>query len=211
MLSPDKGGKTSRFPVVCIGGSAGSLSAYVDILKQIPAGAGLAVVIVSHRSLENSDQLIKLLAKATGMEIIEANDGMLLAPGRIFVSPPHRTVTTDGVVLKLADGTTAYNGWPTLISDFIFSMASVFASRAIAIVVSGMGHDGSSAFPAIKEAGGWTFAQSDAGYMDMPQAAIDTDKVDFVLSAGQIGKYLAALSSHIGAATNRPQGRKAVA
>lgn len=211
MLSPDKGEKTPRFPVVCIGGSAGSLSAYVDILRQIPAGTSLAIVIVSHRSMENSDLLLKLLAKATEMEIVEANDGMLLAPGRIFVSPPHRAVTTDGVALKLAVDTTGYKGWPTVISDFIFSMASVFESRAIAIIVSGMGHDGSSAFPAIKEAGGWTFAQSDAWCMDMPQAAIDTDNADFVLSAGEIGKYLAALSSHLGAAAKRPQGRKAAA
>lgn len=195
MLSSE--GVPPSFPIVCIGGSAGSLPAYIDILSHVPAGAGFAVVIVSHRSKENSGLLIKLLANATSMEIVEAANGMVLKPGRIFLAPPHREITTDGVVLKLAVGFTDSAGWPTLISVFMSSMASMCASRAIAIIVSGMGFDGSSALCAIKDAGGWTFAQSDADYMSMPQAAIDTKKIDFILSADEIGKLLASLDTHL--------------
>jgi two-component system, chemotaxis family, CheB/CheR fusion protein len=197
VLLPDQERGSPYFPVVCIGGSAGSLPAYIDILTQLPKSSGLAIVIVSHRAIANSNLLLEILAKATGMEVVEAADGMLLRVARIFVAPPHRELTTDGVVLKLASGATGHNGWPTLISNFIISMADRCGSRGIAIIVSGMGHDGSSALRAVKKAGGWTFAQSDAEYIDMPQAAIDTNNVDFILRADQIGKHLASLITHL--------------
>jgi chemotaxis response regulator CheB len=185
------------FPIVCIGGSAGSLSAYIDILRHIPAGAGIAVVIISHRARGNSDLLINILAKATNVEVVEVSDSMLLRANRIFVAPPHREITTDGFFLKLASGLTDHNGWPTLVSGFMHSMADGCGSRGIGIIVSGMGHDGSSALSAVKEAGGWTFAQSDADFMDMPQAAINTNNVDFALRADDIGKYLGFLSAYL--------------
>ena len=185
------------FPIACIGGSAGSLAAYVDILRQIPAQAGIAIVIVSHRAPNDAGRFLILLAKATKMEVVEATDGMLLEPGRIFVAPPHRGITTDGAVLRVAVTLTQNHGWPTVISDFMFSLATMCASRAIAIVVSGMGHDGSTALAAVKKRGGWTLAQSDAQWLDMPLAAIHTTYIDLILTAKEIGSYLASLSTHL--------------
>ena len=197
MLSSDQEKTRSIFPIVCIGGSAGSLGAYTDILTQIPAKAGMAIVIIAHRGANEGGRIVTLLAKATQMEVVEANKGMLLEPGRIFVAPPQRAITTDGVALRVAMGLTKNHGWPTLISDFMFSLASMCTSRAIAIVVSGMGHDGSGALAAVKKQGGRTVAQSDAEWLDMPQSAIDTSHVDLVLSASEIGRYLASLSAHL--------------
>ena len=189
------------FPIVCIGGSAGSLAAYVDILKQVPAKSGIAIVIVSHRALVESGRLLVLLARATKMQVLEATEGMLLAPDRIFVAPPHRGITTDGVALRIAVVPTEYRGWPTVISDFLFSLASMCNSRAIAIIVSGAGHDGSGALAAVKKAGGRTLAQSDASHREMPQAAMDTMQVDHILTAREIGGYLAGLSGKFSAAS----------
>jgi chemotaxis response regulator CheB len=197
MLSPEEEQKPPNFPIVCIGGSAGSLVAYIDILRQMPAKARMAIVIVSHRATADAGRLITLLANATRMEVVEATDGMLLETGRIFVAPPQRDITTDGVVLRLSDGVANNYGWPTLISDFLFSLASRCTTRAIVIIVSGMGYDGSGALAAVKEAGGWTFAQSDPSYPDMPRAAIDTHHVDFVSRADEIGSYLASLNAHL--------------
>ena len=198
MVLQDKGGKPPTFPIVCIGGSAGSLAACIDILKEMPAKAGVAIVIVSHRAIRDSDGvLIRLLAKVTEMEVVEAVDEIPLERGCVFVSPPHRQLTTDGVILRLVPGLTENHGWPTVIDDFMFSMASTYTSRAIAIIVSGMGLDGSAGLSAVKEAGGWTLAQSDASWPDMPQAAIDTNDVDLVLRAAEIGKYLASLNAHL--------------
>jgi two-component system, chemotaxis family, CheB/CheR fusion protein len=185
------------FPIVCIGGSAGSLSAYVAILREMPARAGMAVVIVSHRALLENGRLIGLLAGASKMEVVEVSDGMVLEPDRVYVAPPQTEMTTDGVKLKLATSSKKNYGWPTLISNCMLSLASECSSRVIAIIVSGMGHDGSGALAAVKKGGGWTLAQSDASYEDMPQAAIGTDRVDFVLRANEIGRYLASLSAYL--------------
>lgn len=185
------------FPVVCIGGSAGSLRAYRDILGEMPINAGIAIVIVSHRAIDYADRLVPLLAKMTRMEVVEVTDEVLLEPGHIYVTPPHRDISTDGVVLRLAAMPTHTYGWPTVISGFLFSLASTCRTRAIAIIVSGAGFDGSCALGAIKKKGGWTLAQSDAEYGDMPQAAVDTKHVDFVLRSREIGSYLASLSEHL--------------
>jgi two-component system, chemotaxis family, CheB/CheR fusion protein len=157
---------------VCIGGSAGSLIASIDILREMPAKAAVAIVIVSHRAPGDAGRSITLLAKATRMEVVEVTDGMVLEPGRVFVAPPQREITTDGVALRISKGVSDSHGWPTLIGDFLFSLASRCTSRAIVIIVSGMGYDGSGAFAAVKQAGGWTFAQSDASYPGMPEAAL---------------------------------------
>lgn len=185
----------ATFPIVCIGGSAGSLAAYVDILGQLPAKFGMAIVIVSHRALHESGRLLTLLAQATLTKVVEAADGMPLKPDCIFVAPPHREITTDGELLRVAEGLTNHSGWPTLIGDFLFSLASRCNSRAMAIIVSGAGHDGSCALRAVKEAGGRTLAQSDASHPDMPQAAMDTMWVDYALTAREIGNYLASQSA----------------
>lgn len=195
MAIMDKDETPRSFPIVCIGGSAGSLYAYTEILREMSARTRVAVVIVSHRALENSGLLVTLLGRATSMEVVEVTDGMALECGRVFVAPPHRQLTTDGAVLNVAVHLAKNFGWPTVISGFMLSLASECTSRAIAIILSGMGHDGSNALGAIKKGGGATLAQSDALYSDMPQAAIDTKHVDFVLQANEIGKYLASFTT----------------
>jgi chemotaxis response regulator CheB len=197
MLSRYEGKTPPIFPIVCIGGSAGSLSAYIEILQQIPARSGMAVVIVSHRAMADTERLIRILVNETRQDVVEVTNGMLLEPGRVFVAPPHREITTDGLTLQLAAGQTGSQGWPTLITVFLCSLASMCTSRAVAIIVSGMGQDGSGAMAAVRKAGGTTLAQSDARYLDMPQAAIDTTYVDSILTATQIGEYLASLSHQL--------------
>lgn len=197
MLSPHETQTSTGFPVVCIGGSAGSFRAYQDILGEMPINAGLAIVIVSHRAIDDADRLVPLLANMTHMEVVEVTDEVILEPGHIYVTPPHREITTDGVVLRLAASPTKNQGWPTVISGFLFSLASTCSSRAIAVIVSGLGRDGSCALAAIKDNGGWTLAQSDPEFLGMPQAAVDTNHVDFVLRSKEIGSYLASISEHL--------------
>jgi len=192
MPFPDDGKTAPVFPVICIGGSAGSLCAYIDILRQIPTKSGMAIVVVSHRS--QRDLLISVLAKATAMEVVEVTDGMILEVGRVFVAPAHREMSTDGVRLSLARHFTEDYGTPKLVTQFLLSLASMCGPRTIAVIVSGMGGDGSTALSAVKKAGGRIFSQSDANYLQMPQAAVDTNCVDFELGAIEIGRYLALLS-----------------
>src|SRR5262249_38290106 len=87
-------------------------------------------------------------------------------------------------------------GWPVVISGFLQSMARTCAARSIAIILSGMGYDGSDQLGAIKRAGGTTVAQSDAQFRSMPRAAVATGQIDWQLSARDIGKRLALIPSN---------------
>lgn len=177
------------FPVVCLCGSAGVLQAYKEILCGLPINTGMTFVLVSHRGPDNKNLLLHLLSTKTHMEIVEATDGCKLEPNLVIVAPPHVEITTDGIVLKVCPRPKT-NRWPTVISDFLRSVAATCASRSIVVILSGVGYDGSEALGAIKNSGGVTFAQSDCQFEGMPQEAINTGHVDFILTARKIGEHL---------------------
>lgn len=182
-----------QFEVVCLAGSAGGLEAYKEILRQVSSDSGMTFVIVSHRGLDNPELLRRLLSRTTHMPVIEAEDGMLLEPNCVFVTPGQTDVTVDGITLRLR-ASVKRGGWPSQISGFLASLATMCDARALVVILSGMGYDGSSALRSIRAAGGQVFAQSDAIFDSMPQSAIDTGFVDFILSATQIGERLADMN-----------------
>ena len=185
--------EADNFRVVCLGGSAGGLEAYVSILHALPADTGMAFVIAPHRALENAGLLPQILERATTMPVLEVKEGMRLEPDRVFVMPPR-------VELTMADGvfhlrTTARPpGWPKTINIFLCSLAETTGPRAVAVILSGLDGDGSAALGAIKAAGGLTFAQSDAAYESMPRTAVETGHIDHLLPAAEIAKALLMLS-----------------
>ena len=181
------------FRVVCLGGSAGGLHAYMDILRGLPANTGMAFVIAPHRALENAHLLPQLLSTVTKMPVLEVQQGMRLEPNRVFVMPPRMDLTTAGNVFHLRT-TSRPPGWPKTISIFLCSLAETAGQRAVAVILSGLDGDGSAALQAIKAAGGLTFAQSDAAYDSMPRSAVETGHVDYLMPAVEIAKALSALA-----------------
>jgi two-component system, chemotaxis family, CheB/CheR fusion protein len=181
------------FRVVCLGGSAGGLKAYLEILRRLPADTGMAFVIAPHRGLDNSDLLPKLLSKVTKMLVVEVEEGMRLEPNRIFVMPPHTDMTTVGNVFHLLT-TSRPPGWPKTINIFLCSLAEAIGRRAVAVILSGLDGDGSDALKAIKAVGGMTFAQSDASYDSMPRHAVETGHIDYMLPAAEIATSLLGLA-----------------
>jgi hypothetical protein len=183
--------RPDQFPVVCLCGSAGSLGAYKTILAALPASTGMAFVILSHRGLNKPGMLKNLLSELSKMPVSEAEEGMHLEPNRILLMPPSVQMTMIGSVLRLRP---LGNRWgdPTSISTFLSSLAASVGPRVVAVILSGMGQDGSASLAAIKAGGGTTFAQSGAVYDSMPQHAIATGRVDFIMSAAEIGTYLSA-------------------
>lgn len=181
------------FRVVCLGGSAGGLEAYVEILRSLPADTGMAFVIAPHRQLENAHLLAPIVANATQMPVAEVTEGMRLEPNRVFIMPPRMDMTTTNHVFHLRT-TAGPPAWPKTISLFLFSLAEALGSRAVAVILSGMDHDGSAALQAIKAAGGITFAQSNPAYDSMPRHAMETGYVDCLLSSAQIGQALLVLA-----------------
>lgn len=182
-----------NFRVVCLGGSAGGLEAYRDILRGLTGDTGMAFVIAPHRMLENAHVLPQLLTTVTTMLVVEVKEGMRLEPNRVFVMPPRMDLTTTGNVFHLRT-TERPPGWPKSISIFLCSLSETIGPRAVAVILSGLDHDGSAALKSIKDAGGMTFAQSDASYDDMPRHAVETGHIDYLLPAAEIAKALLALA-----------------
>ena len=181
------------FRVVCLGGSAGSLEAYTGILRHIPADTGMAFVIASHRNFEKATLLPQILARVTTMPVLEVEEGMPLEPNRVYLMPPSVEMTVNNNEFALQPPRKP-RGWPITISIFLLSLAEAYGQRAIAVILSGLDHDGSTALKPIKAAGGTTFAQSNAAFSDMPHNAVETGHVDFILSPAEIAQKLVELN-----------------
>jgi two-component system CheB/CheR fusion protein len=182
------------FRVVCLGGSAGGLEGYTGILRQMPADTGMAFVIAAHRNIERANLLPEILARAITMTVTEVEEGMLLEPNHVYLMPPGMEMTVHNNVFAL-QAPRKQRGWPTTISVFMLSLAAAYGQRAIAVILSGLGHDGSTALKAIKAAGGMTFAQFNAEFGDMPRNAVETGHVDFILPPAEIARTLLELNS----------------
>ncbi len=184
------------FPVVCLCGSAGALPAYREILQELHTDTGMVFIVVSHRGMDHTDLIQPLLSRNTSMSVMEIQHGMRLEPNRVLLSPPHQRMSTDGFSLHLHHESNS-TGWPVLITSFLLSLAELGGARAVVVVLSGLGYDGSPALGAVKAGGGYVMAQSGPAYDSMPRHAIETGHVDQVLSPVEIGRRLSGLTREI--------------
>lgn len=182
-----------HFPIVCLCGSAGGLRAYREILEYLDADTGMAFVVVSHRGMQYTDLLLPLLRSKTKMPVMEVEHGMRLDPNSVLVGPPHLRMTTDGMKVHLHPELIP-QGWPTLITAFLRSVARLDGSRAVAVILSGKGNDGSAALGTVKASGGTVIVQSNPAYDSMPLQAIATGCADLILSPPEIGKRLSGMN-----------------
>ena len=175
-----------QFPVVCVGGSAGGLDAYIRLLKCLPADLGVAIVIVNHITLFPT-QLHTILPSYTTLPVELITDRLLIEPNRVFIIPENRDLHVEDGEFHLKP-ISKPRGWPDVITVFLRSLTACWDGKLIAVIVSGYDGDGAAALCGIKEVGGITIAQklSTAAQPDMPQSAIDTGCIDFVLSPEDI-------------------------
>src|SRR5580658_6370239 len=185
------------FPVVAIGASAGGLAAFTALLKALPAKSGMAFVLIQHLEPKHESALTLLLSKVTRMPVIEVSDGIAVEPDRVYVIPPNKNMTISGGTLRLAPRTEA-SGLQRPIDDFSVALAEEQGNRAVGVVLSGTGSDGTYGLKAIKSAGGVTLAQAPktAQWPAMPMNAITAGSVDFVLSPKRIAEELARIGRH---------------
>jgi two-component system, chemotaxis family, protein-glutamate methylesterase/glutaminase len=169
------------FPVICVGGSAGGLDAYIRLLGNLPADLGVAVVIVNHLRVTTT-LLHEILPRYTKMPVELISEGLRIRPDHVFIIPPQRDlhVLRGGFRLKPISKP---RGWPDVITVFLRSLARHWNGKLIAVIVSGYDGDGADALCAIREVGGVTIAQKleTAQQPDMPESAIASGCVDFVL------------------------------
>ena len=171
----------SDITIVGIGASAGGLRALEALLRSIPAATGLAYVVIVHLDAKRKSLLPELLQRATKLPVTTAGDGDLVEGDRIYVLPPGMDATiTDGVLRLIAR---EQRLTPGLAIDFFFkSLALDRGRRAVAIVLSGTGTDGTLGVRAIKAEGGLVMVQDEsAAYDGMPTSAVSTGLVDYVL------------------------------
>ena len=183
--------------VVGLGASAGGLQALSEFFSTMPPDSGLGFVVVTHQPPSHLSMLPELLGNVTEMPVIQATSGAEVLPNHVYVSSPASNLAIVGGVLQLMEPDK--NRRHNLPIDFFFrSLAQDQKHRAIGIVLSGTGSDGTQGLEEIKGASGMVMAQSEAsaGYPGMPHSAIATEVVDYVLPAGQLPeKLLAFLSS----------------
>ena len=179
-----------QFPVVCVGGSAGGLDAYIRLLRRLPANMGVAVVIVNH--LRTVDTLLhEILPRHTEMPVTLITEGLDLQPNRIFIIPPGRDLHVLDGEFRLKP-ISKPRGWPDVITVFLRSLTENWDGQLIAVIVSGYDGDGADALCEIKDVGGITIAQKldTAGQPDMPATAIASGCIDFVLSPEDIAREI---------------------
>ncbi|PZO35283.1 MAG: ATPase [Shackletoniella antarctica] len=183
------------FPVVGIAASAGGLEAFTELIRHLPTDTGMAFVLIQHLSPDHESLLSEILGRATAMPVQQATDRMTVEPNEIYVIPPGTQMTlVDGLLYLVPRQKT--NGKHLPGDAFFESLALDRGTKAIAVVLSGTDGDGSHGLKAVKVAGGVTFAQceSTAKFDSMPNTAVATGNVDFVLPPEQIAESLTKLS-----------------
>jgi two-component system, chemotaxis family, CheB/CheR fusion protein len=179
------------FLIVGIGASAGGLEAMEEFFRHIPPSSGMAFVVVSHQHAGHVSLLPSLLGKCTAMPVVEAADGMQVEPDRVYMAPGGTNLAILHGVLHFMEPP-AQERVPLPIDYFFRSLAEDQKQRAVGIILSGTGTDGTLGLRAIKAESGLTIAQDpqSAKYQGMPRSAIGAGVVDVVQPAGQLWEPL---------------------
>ncbi|MFO5493255.1 MAG: CheR family methyltransferase, partial [Cuspidothrix sp.] len=185
------------FPIVGIGASAGGLEAFTQLLSHLPTDTGMGFVLIQHLSPSQKSMLPDILCHTTTMPVTEAQEGVKVQPNHVYVIPSNVTMTLNQGVLQLKP-LQKTRGLALTINSFLLSLADDLGSKAIGVVLSGANEDGTRGLETIKGAGGVTFAQAEEPGMVsiMPNTAIASGYVDFILTPQQIAEKLAHISSH---------------
>ena len=182
------------FPVVCVGGSAGGLDAYIRLLRNLPADMGVAIVIVNHLRTV-ATRLHEILPNATTMPVELITEKLLIEPNHVYIIPEQRDLHVIDGEFRLMP-ISKPRGWPDVITVFLRSLTENWSGKLVAVIVSGYDGDGAAALCGIKEVGGTTIAQKldTALQPDMPETAIESGCIDFVLSPENIAKQIAKIA-----------------
>ena len=179
-----------NFPIVCVGGSAGGLDAYIRLLKHLPDDMGVAIVIVNHLRTV-ATLLHEILPRYTKMPVELISEKLDILPNHVFIIPEKRDLHVLEGEFRLKPISKPW-GWPDVITVFMRSLTENWDGKLIAVIVSGFDGDGADALRGIKEVGGVTIAQKPetASQPDMPESAIASGCIDYILSPEEIAKEI---------------------
>ena len=191
---PDEASQPS-FDIVAVASSAGGLAALTRLMSLLPADLPAAILVVQHLDPRHRSLMAEILAKRTSLTVKQAEDGEAIASATAYIAPPDKHLLANpDRTLSLTQSELVHFVRPS--ADLLFeSVAAAFRERAIAIVLTGSGSDGSMGVRAIKKTGGTVIAQDEqtSEYFSMPSASIDTGAVDFVLPIEDIASAVVSL------------------
>jgi two-component system CheB/CheR fusion protein len=179
------------FPVVALGASAGGLEALQDFFDHMPPESSMAFMVIQHLNPKGKSMLGAILQKHTQMEVLDAEDEMRVEPNRVYLNPAGKDVGIFNGVFQLTDPVKT-RGISLPIDHFLRSLAQDQGERAICVILSGTGSDGTLGLKAIKESGGMTIVQDpqSAKYDGMPLSAIGAGLADHILPVEKIPREL---------------------
>jgi len=182
------------YDVVALGASAGGLNALSQVLKGLPRTFPSSIVVVQHVSPGHKSWIANLLGRSTQLTVKQAEHGEIMLPATVYIAPPDEHLLVGPGKVQLAHSQLVHFSRPSI--DLLFeSVAGTYGSRSIGVILSGSGKDGSAGIRTIKESGGITIAQTPdkAEFRHMPEAAIETGCIDFVVPLEKIGDKLTEL------------------
>ncbi|MFL6245630.1 MAG: CheR family methyltransferase [Thermoanaerobaculia bacterium] len=185
----------ASFPIVAVGASAGGIEPFLEMLRHLGDHPGMAILFILHQEKKHESLLVDVVSRVTKMPVVATANGARIECNRVYIVPPAVEVTFSNATLQLVEQPAH-----SLSIDFsLKSLAEDQGDRAIGVILSGSGSDGSLGMKAIKAEGGITFAQEDAAFHPMPQSAISLGVVDFVLPPAGIAKELLRIAQHAAA------------
>lgn len=184
--------------IVCVGTSAGGLEALIDLLKLIPKKNTMAFVLVQHLEPQHKSALSEILSRETSLNIREAKNNTKVEPSHVYVIPPNSLIALSEGRLKITARIKRADGRYLPVDFFMTSLAKEQNKKAIGIILSGTGSDGTLGAKAIKDKGGIVFAQNKktARYFGMPESVIKSGAADFILTPREIAQKLIYLETH---------------
>ena len=187
----------NELTIVAIGASAGGIEALSDLMSCLPVDTGMAFVLVQHLDPKHHSMLTEVLARKTAMSVKEVSDGMQAEPNHVFVIPPNTTMSISSQTLHLSPREESH-GLHMPIDHFLRALAEQKGNRAVGVILSGSGSDGTLGLSEIQAHGGVTFAQDGASakYDGMPRSAVAAGYVDYVLPPKGIARELARIARH---------------
>ncbi|PWT99281.1 MAG: hypothetical protein C5B52_10875 [Bacteroidetes bacterium] len=204
-----------EFLIVGLGASAGGIQAFHEFFQHLPPKSGMAYVVILHLSPDHDSHLANVLQAVTKMPVLQVTERTNIEPDHVYVVPPNQHLTmNDGFILVSPNTQIEERRAP--VDIFFRTLAEEHGSRAIAIILSGTGANGSMGLKRVKEKGGATFVQNprEAEFNEMPRNAIATGLVDEVLNVVDIPAKIVAYKNSLGKvqisedAEKRPQDQQ---
>lgn len=186
----------NEFLIAAVGASAGGIEAFADLIRNMPPDTGMAFVLIQHLDPTHPSYLSDLVSKRTSMPVKEVTNGMAVEPNSVYVIPPNTMMSISHHTLQLVPRDDS-SGKPMPIDHFMRSLAE-HGHRAVGVVLSGTGSDGTLGLSEIQAQGGVTFVQDSATakYDSMPRSAESAGYADYVLPPKDIARELARLARH---------------